>query len=75
MTACAVVAAIKQSSPEDLQMHVQYYPAHTPSDPVRALEDNLRRAYPEPEALPPDRLAEMLRRLTEKAGPTDTRIS
>ena len=43
-------------------MEVQYYPPYIPPDPAMALEDNLRRAYPAPPDLPPDRLADLLRR-------------
>lgn len=56
-------------------MHVQYYPPHSPADPARALEDNLRRAYPDLPARASDRLQEVLRRLKEKVRPEDAPLS
>ncbi len=56
-------------------MEVQYYPPYIPPDPAMALEDNLRRAYPAPPDLPPDRLADLLRRLMERAAAQDSRPS
>lgn len=63
-----------QISPKESSMLVQYYPPHNPCVRPMALEDTLRRAYPTPEAPPPDRLDALLRRLMEKARRIDCRL-
>lgn len=55
-------------------MLVQFYPPHNPCNRPMAFEDTLRRAYPTPEAPPPDRLDTLLRRMMEKARRMERRL-
>ncbi len=63
-----------QISPKEASMLVQFYPPHNPCNRPMAFEDTLRRAYPTPEAPPPDRLDTLLRRMMEKARRMERRL-
>lgn len=56
-------------------MHVQFFRPHSPPDPDAAMEDNLRRAYLSPGTVAPAPLAaplaDLLRRLYDRARPSD----